>query len=1558
MGMHVAGPPMLRPADIDAVVKAAARRRALVPASIPVQKSGNVRRPGVPGVVPAPSTRRAQSLPGNPSASGTGINPWWRYQEQGVPGGGHLMVNVGTGNLVLQDDDMAVPHKGIAMAFRRTYNSQSQHDVNGTDGGRPGLYGNGWTNSFDAHLSGSSTGTLSVWDVDGARYDYAWNGAGYDSVTPGQHATLVSDGGCGRLWTKKSGTMYYFYQPDWGTACGTWVAGYGGRLYQIIGRNRNTYLTFNYTWDNGDASITGKVNTISAQAESGMSATLTFANVGPSNYRLLQQITFPDGATTVQYGYDANGNLNSVSRPPNNAAGTRPLQTFASGQLGSGFVLAAIASPRWNASDNGAYVNLGYTGSDAPSSTLSGIAHVGVMNPAIFDGVSSGGLQSGYTTDPMMYLYEWYQTGIATPTYRDTDGHYTNWVVDGVGRPTQTQECTATTGIWTCSGTVLATNEIWDANNNLTAATDARGYETDSAYDANGNSIAVGAPQTATSQGTFRPTKLYDYDAFNNVTAYCDETETHAAGADWVSPPGPSDSLCSSHAVPHAQFSFAYPSYEPYGRLATMTTPLGYSRHYLYTASQQAGNDYGLPTSVTGDSFIQIDGSSIVPAQSFWYDGTGNLRCYSRGQGPFVFSYDALGRLTSSTDPDDMSANAGSVCGKTTGQPSWNTQATYTYFPDGAKQTAQTPPERAGGVSTGYTYNLDGNEITESHHFGCSPGNACVAGVTTKWYDGADRLIEIAQPQDRSDLYPYAWLTRYLYDLTQSGNISIASASYRAYGNLFKTQEWLTPPGATSPSWTDLRGNAFDALDRTIAKYTFSPSTNTTLRTATTQYDGSSATLGFLSSEVDPLSETTAFTYDELGRQNGVTFGGDGGVTPARTVIYDPNGRTAAASGAAYGSQTTRYDADGRVAEVDESTTGSVTSPARMTYDYYPNGDRKDLNVSSSALTATPLLTYVRRSDGELSKESLYYGGAGNTFTWSYTDGGRKLNQTDPYTGTIIPSPQAPVSPGTTYAPTTWSYDGTGQLTGTGLPETLNYSVTHDDEGHTISSAATITGSSSFVAGQSYWVTTRGENFQQSVNPTPTASTFTTRPANGALVPGVLQKPAPSEGSSPVFDPMNAAVLGNNLTGTAFSDGTTISCGTYPNVDSYDAASRLVSRPNYSLNPGSACNAEGPNQQTWAYDAEDHTISQAAGAAQWGPTGKPYRISGSGTLSDSLHYDGDSLLFVTNSQGALSDLKVGALADVLPGTQLTVWDRDSANMLATRHDNVSYYGMAFGGRKFGPFRGGEGPGSIQPQGVAPVFLKGSTTAPACPLLAGTTQCQNPAGPYSYSRLEGFDWGNQTIQGARTVDNTTGQWTTPDAYAGDVHDPMSQKPFMWDNNNPYEYSDPSGYYPGQVGDASGNPYFKEPANPLPRNLKYRDEIYAAAKKAGIDPFLMAALAAQESGHPDMNNGSATASSADGGRGLFQIQSTEPVHAAFFKKHDWKDPLENATYAAQLIKDALSQAKGDLAGALRYNNTGAVSGRKSSNTDWGDGATLDYPASVMRHYNMLIKMLKNQ
>ena len=116
---------------------------------------------------------------------------------QNLPGGGHVMVNVGTGNLVLQDDDMDVPHKGIALAFRRTYNSQSLHDVNGDEGGvfttSVGMYGNGWTNTltrifFSYHPAPQHTAwwtsTARVMTTLERSHQPAYGGTG----RPGQHA--------------------------------------------------------------------------------------------------------------------------------------------------------------------------------------------------------------------------------------------------------------------------------------------------------------------------------------------------------------------------------------------------------------------------------------------------------------------------------------------------------------------------------------------------------------------------------------------------------------------------------------------------------------------------------------------------------------------------------------------------------------------------------------------------------------------------------------------------------------------------------------------------------------------------------------------------------------------------------------------------------------------------------------------------------------------------------------------------------------------------------------------------------------------------------------------------------------------------------------------------------------------------------------------------------------------------------------------------------------------------------------------------------------------------
>jgi YD repeat-containing protein len=576
-GREGAGPRMASAKDVGELIEAAARKRfseqgkPFVPArpTAPAPALSTPVRHGTTAAETRGSVRRTQSL-ALTTSSGTGINQWWHYEEQNVPGGGHVMVNVGTGNLLLQEDDMSVAHKGIAMEFRRTYNSQSLHDVNGDDGGYPGMYGNGWTTTWDAHITGTSS-VINVFDIDGAEYTYTLASDGVTWAPPsGQHATLVPDTACGFLWTKKSGTTYHFYAPYQPATCPdsySTFGGYAGRLYKILGRNTNNHIALAYSWLNGNESPSGQITQITATTESGMVTTLNFANV--NGYQLLQQIVYPDGQTTVNYSYDSDGNLTSVVRPGPSTNGT-VTETYGYQTGPSGYLLHWAASPRWAAStggcgtmvtDCGGYLAFGYlAGATNATTTLNQIQHIAWVDPTVPDGVSTSSIQTqpatGSGTASYPYLFEFFDIGgpgvAGASSSQDTDGHYTVWIVDALGRSTQTQECPAPQGTpsmgMSCPGTDLFSNETWDANNNLVSEIDPRGYETDHAFDANGNEVAVAEPlQSVTApNGTLsvRPTQLYDYDAYNNIVAYCDQRATNSAGANWtVTPTTNLDSL-------------------------------------------------------------------------------------------------------------------------------------------------------------------------------------------------------------------------------------------------------------------------------------------------------------------------------------------------------------------------------------------------------------------------------------------------------------------------------------------------------------------------------------------------------------------------------------------------------------------------------------------------------------------------------------------------------------------------------------------------------------------------------------------------------------------------------------------------------------------------------------------------------------------------------------------------------------------------------------------------------------------------------------------------------
>ena len=266
-------------------------------------------------------------------------------------------------------------------------------------------------------------------------------------------------------------------------------------------------------------------------------------------------------------------------------------------------------------------------------------------------------------------------------------------------------------------------------------------------------------------------------------------------------------------------------------------------------------------------------------------------------------------------------------------------------------------------------------------------------------------------------------------------------------------------------------------------------------------------------------------------------------------------------------------------------------------------------------------------------------------------------------------------------------------------------------------------------------------------------------------------------------------------------------CGWFETFQ-YDAAGRQ-SQASATDNVGQYCIPHTGHSLARGFDAENHTVVQTSTAwpywpwgiggattvalgYQWGPNGHP-AMAGSSTTApvsnwETLHWDGDTLLFASNASGQVDDVKVGMLADYTPLDAnyrgLTVWDRELSGLWVGEH-NTS--GAGSGGDPDAYRRG--------TQCMAP----GATSSGS---YSGTTGFVGPKGftginvgqgGYMCSPAQdGYSDGYNVFQGVRAYDPQLQTWTTPDAYAGDVRDPASQKPYMYNKNNPFEYGDPTGF----------------------------------------------------------------------------------------------------------------------------------------------------------------------
>jgi hypothetical protein len=601
--------------------------------------------------------------------------------------------------------------------------------------------------------------------------------------------------------------------------------------------------------------------------------------------------------------------------------------------------------------------------------------------------------------------------------------------------------------------------------------------------------------------------------------------------------------------------------------------------------------------------------------------------------------------------------------------------------------------------------------------------------------------------------------------------VSTQTAAFAAHGNLFDTQVFVDMGWGVQnvtwdqkPQWVDHTGNAYDALDRSTAKYNMARSPSPIL---TTTYDATNQ-LALPASATKITGETTNYAYNAANIVASISFSGGATTTPSRTYTYDPDLRATAILSSAVGTQAYAYDADGRVVTATEPSGqgGNVIS-----YTYAPNGWRQSLSVAG--MINRKLFDYSYQADGKETQELVHSApGPVGTFTWTYTAAGRMLQKTDPTLGYPVVNPGTMTQ--TTVGPTVNTYDSYGRRN----------TVTWPDRGSTPIGYDAVDNPSSdlvYFGGGPIIYSERKELLATQEGSNGTLGVPFQYAANGHLT---VPNPGGQNQAGDTFD-----VLDGNTLQVFKGNGSSQVVDTTATY-SYDSSGRETQYYVYGCvqNAGGQGAAGGSSlQSTFVYDAEDHVASVAQLAQDygsttclpidsvtantsvtWGPNGHPavIAININGDVRNiQLHWDGDSLLFTSDDYG-VHDVKIRSMGEVTEEHgYFYAYDRSqNGGTMYMAHSTISS-------------------GVVIPQCRG---LGNSSPDPGLP----TTDCEDVYEPTD----EAFGFLNQNlvVQGVRGVDTTTTQWQSPDAVSGSIHDPTSQMPFVFERNNSIAYADPTGY----------------------------------------------------------------------------------------------------------------------------------------------------------------------
>nr|WP_308284435.1 LamG-like jellyroll fold domain-containing protein [Streptomyces flavotricini] len=387
-------------------------------------------------------------------------------------------------------------------------------------------------------------------------------------------------------------------------------------------------------------------------------------------------------------------------------------------------------------------------------------------------------------------------------------------------------------------------------------------------------------------------------------------------------------------------------TYNAAGEALTVTDPLGGTTRSAYdglgrlSESQDAtGRKTATVYDVTGNPASVSDygtGATVLRSVSTEYDNDGNPTASVSATGARrTYAYDALGRLTTQTEP-------------VTGTDSITTTFGY----DAAGHRTRLTDGR--GKATYYTFNAWG--LPESTIEPSSTEHPALSSRTwTNVYDAAGQIVTELLPGSVKRQKTYDGLGRLIGE-TGSGTAAATrprSLSYDLAGR-------LTGAGADGV----LAGNTYSYNDRGQLLKAEGPSGNSAYA-----YDAD----GQMTSRTDPAG-TTVFTYDQAGRLDTATDPLTGTET---WTDFDAAGRItleqyARKNGSVYqiaAKRTHAYDSLGRLAEdsVQQSGTGTAVQGSAYGYDLDNRLVRKTTTGTAGAGTETYAYDLAGRMTSETS---------------------------------------------------------------------------------------------------------------------------------------------------------------------------------------------------------------------------------------------------------------------------------------------------------------------------------------------------------------------------------------------------------------------------------------------------------------------------------------------------------------------------------------------------------------------------------------------------------------